>query len=104
MPRASSGRLKLPSSSTRPAATRTGRSSRFDPIAPSTGSDREREGLPDLARLPLGGVLQRLDCPRLIEVRDGIELLWQPSLEVVAHALGFGAVDYADRPLEPRIA
>ena len=67
-------------------------------------SDREGEGLRDLAGLPFGGVFQRLDRPRLIEVKDGIELLWQPRVEVVAHALGFGAIDDPDRPLEPRIA
>src|ERR1700730_2175515 len=105
MPRAPPGRLRLPSSNTEPVAMRTRRSSQLDSIGPFLlRSDREGEGFRTLARLPFGGVLQGFHRPRLIEVKDGIELLLQPRLEVVAHALGFGAVDHPDGPLEPGIA
>jgi hypothetical protein len=38
-------------------------------------------GLPPLLGPP---PLQRLDGTRLVVVQNGVELLWQPSLEVVA--------------------
>ena len=65
---------------------------------------REREGFRQLARLPFGGVLQRLDRPRLIKMEYRVELICQARLEIVAHTLGFGTIDHPDRPLEPSIA
>jgi hypothetical protein len=62
------------------------------------------ERLRHLARLPCGGVLERFDRPRLIEVEHGIELVRQPCQEVVAQALGFGTVDDPDGPLELGVA
>ena len=34
----------------------------------------------------------------------GVELLWQPGVEIVAHTLCFGTIDHPDRPLEPNVA
>src|SRR5438552_1771051 len=34
----------------------------------------------------------------------GVELLWQPSAEIVAHTLGFGTIEHPDRPREPGVA
>src|SRR4051794_27403417 len=99
MPRAPSGIFRSPSSVAGPAAMRTSRSSPFPAMKPSE-SHREGEGFRQLARLPFGGVLQRLERPGLIKMEYGVELICQPRLEIVAHTLGFGTVDHSDRPLE----
>src|SRR5262245_1475920 len=67
-------------------------------------SDSERKRLWYLACLPIGGGLERCDGSRLVEVQDGVELIRQPCVEVVALALGVGSVDHADRPLQLRVA
>ena len=41
---------------------------------------------------------------RVVEVDHGVELVGESRLEVVAVALGLGAVDHADRALEPGLA
>ena len=46
--------------------------------------------------------LQRFECPCLVDVHHGVELIGKPGGEVVAHALGLGPVDDANRALEPR--
>src|SRR5215216_5460012 len=53
--------------------------------------------------LPTRGALQRLDRSRLVEMNDGIELLWQPRVEVVTLALRLRAVDDPDGALQPRL-
>src|SRR5689334_8691333 len=100
MPRACPGMFRSPSSVARPAAMRTSRSSPFPAMNPFQ-LHREGEDFRQLARLPFGGVLQRLDRPRLIKVEHGVELICQPRLEIVAHTLGFGTIDHSDRPLQP---
>src|SRR5438552_856771 len=92
-PRAPSGIVRLPSSVTAPAVTRTSSSN-------ATLLDRERIGLRHLARVPPRGALEGLDGARLVEVQHGVELLGQPRAEVVARALGVRTIDHADGPLE----
>jgi hypothetical protein len=46
--------------------------------------------------------LQRLDGARLVEVDHRVELAREIGVKVVALALGVGAVDHADRPLQVR--
>src|ERR1039457_6909399 len=59
---------------------RARRSARATPPSPSSlvsgrpGSHAHRESLRDLAADPLGGPLERLDCPRAINVENRIEL------------------------------
>src|SRR4051812_17982383 len=60
--------------------------------------------LRQLAAVPDRLALQRLQGVRFIEVNEGVELLGQPGLEVVAPALGLGAVDDADCAFEARCA
>src|SRR5829696_2453176 len=43
---------------------------------------------------------QRRHGPRLLEPDEGVELLGEHGLEVVAVALGLGTIDDADGPLE----
>src|SRR5438105_594342 len=100
-PRASAGVLRSPSSSTSPTAIRTGTLSIPVGIHPSHG---KRECLGHLACFRLRAVIQRLDGPRLIEVKNGVELIAQSCLEIMARALGRRAVDDADRTLEARTA
>src|SRR5689334_20972768 len=56
-----------------------------------------------LASLPTGRALEWLDRTCLVEVDDCIELRGQPRAQVMAHALGVGSIDDADRALEPRL-
>src|SRR5262245_37497899 len=100
---APSGRLRSPSRVAMPALMRPWRS------VPSTAvvvlstrtsqfpSHSERERLWYPACLPFGGGLERCDGPRLVEVQDGVELIRQLCVEIVALALGVGTVDHADR-------
>src|ERR1700704_4550166 len=62
---------------------------------------REREGLRHFSRFPFRRGFERFDCPRLIEMEHGVELVRQTRPEVVALALGVRTVNHADRPLEP---
>src|SRR6202022_627892 len=62
---------------------------------------REREGLRHLSRFPFRRGFERFDCPRLIEMEHGVELVRQTRPEVVALALGVRTVNTADPPLEP---
>src|SRR5262245_19776384 len=102
MPRGPSGRPRSPSSATPPALTRTARSAPASLVPGSTAPGLDGEGLRlgDLARIPPGRPLERLDGPRLVDVHDGVELIGQQRVEVVARALGVGTVDDADGPFE----
>ena len=52
-----------------------------------------------MERVPLQ--LQRFERASFIEMNERIKLLGQARLEIVAPALGFRAIDHADRSLEP---
>src|SRR5689334_16249096 len=99
MPREPSGVFRACSSVARPAGMRTSRSSPFPAMNPAQ-LHREWKSFRQLARVPFSSVIQWLDRPRLIKMEHGIELICQPRLEIVAHTLGFGAIDYPDRPLQ----
>src|SRR5437879_9836791 len=60
--------------------------------------------LPGFAGIPLGGTLERLDGARLVEMKNGVELVGKSGFEVVTEALGFGPVNDADGALEARLA
>ena len=63
-----------------------------------------REGLGRLAAVPLGAALEWFHGVGVIEVDDGVELVDESGAEVVAVALGLGAVDHADGALEAGVA
>lgn len=56
------------------------------------------------AGLPTRRALKRLDCARLIEVKQGVELLRQARVKVMALALCIRAVNDAYRSLKARPA
>src|SRR4051794_33165898 len=79
------------------------RSDRHDtPLA--AGLHTKRISLGQLLALPFRCALQRLQGMGFIIVEHGIELLWQPGMEIVAAPLGFGAINDADGALEVRFA
>src|SRR4030088_2316560 len=94
-PRAFSGRLRLPSRVTGTATTRTRRSSTFGLVFAIvyTSLDSEGERLPDFARIPLGGALERFNRARFIEVEHGVKLVPQLRPKIVAHPLGLGQIN-----------
>src|SRR4051812_26027372 len=56
-----------------------------------------------LGQLPAGPerrALQRLQRAGFVEVNEGVELVGEPGLKIVAPALGLGTVDDADGALE----
>src|ERR1700694_4303682 len=56
----------------------------------------------NFARFPHGAALEGFDCPRVINMYDGIELARRACLHVVTHELALRAVDDADRALQER--
>src|SRR6266581_1186155 len=115
--------LKFPSSVARPAGIRTwfiikgshreerraGPSNAAPPtIAPYQiclgilFSQREWIGLGQFALVPNTGPFQWLDSARLVDVNDRVELFRQTRLKIMAESFCLGAVNHANRALQPR--
>lgn len=64
--------------------------------------DPRRERLGDFARRPHWRLLERLDGAGMIDVNDGVELLCEVGVKVVALPLRLRPIDDADRAFEQR--
>lgn len=61
-------------------------------------SQSARVGLRPLPGDPRARRFERFQCPRPVDVDDGVEVIGGPGMEVMALPFGIGSVDDADRP------
>src|SRR5205085_8965178 len=62
----------------------------------------ERIGLWRFSGFPVARALERDQRLRTVDVDDSVELIGQPTLEVVTHSLGLRQVDHPDGALQQR--
>src|SRR5438445_12652594 len=67
-------------------------------------SNLKRKCLRQFTFIPNTRALQRLDCARLVNVNDGVELLRQTRMKIMTQPLALRPIDHTNRALQARSA